>query len=380
MGRGRFYVPLLYAYKENFLRMMLYIHIPFCIKKCDYCDFVSFACRGGDFSRYVDALIAEMERRPCAQPITSIFLGGGTPSILPASELSRLLAAVRKRYTLAGRCEITSEANPGTVTPDWLDAAVDGGVNRLSVGVQSVQPHLLSAIGRVHDFEQVCTTFERARAAGLHNLSADLMYALPGQTLEQWTQSLEGVMQLAPVHLSCYALTVAEDTPFGALDAQGKLPRPSEDEEMDMQAATAGVLAAHGLYQYEVSNYAKPGYACAHNVGYWTRTPYLGLGCAAHSLQDGQRLANTADLDAYMEGAPFESVETLAPEDAAFEEMMLGLRMVEGITLSPHAWTLFGAGIDKMRTQGLMIVAENRVKLSPRGFDVMNAVLTELMP
>lgn len=380
MGRGRFYVPLLYAYKERILRMMLYIHIPFCIKKCDYCDFVSFACRGGDFSRYVDALIDEMERRPCAQMVTSIFLGGGTPSLLPAGELSRLLAAVRKRYTIARRCEITSEANPGTVAADWLDAAVDGGVNRLSVGVQSVQPHLLEAIGRVHDFGQVCTTFERARAAGLHNLSADLMYALPGQTLGQWKQSLEQVVQLAPVHLSCYALTVAEGTPFGQLDAQGKLPRPCEDEEMDMQAATAGVLAAHGLYQYEVSNYAKPGYACQHNVGYWTRAPYIGLGCAAHSLQNGQRLANTVDLDAYMQGAPFASVETLAPVDAAFEEMMLGLRMVEGVTLSPRAWTLFGAGIDKMRTQGLMIVAQNRVKLSPRGFDVMNAVLTELMP
>lgn len=360
--------------------MMLYIHLPFCARKCAYCDFVSYAGRLQDQSRYVDALIAEMDRRPADEPITSVFIGGGTPSLLPPELLRRLLQAVRAHYDLAPRCEITSEANPGTVTAPWLDAAVEGGINRLSVGVQTVQPELLRAIGRIHDFEQVQETFALARRAGIENLSMDLMYALPGQTLAMWEQSLRAALDLAPWHLSCYALIVNEGTPFGERAAKGQLPRPDEDEEMAMQDSTLRILAAGGLYRYEVSNYAKPGCACRHNVGYWTRRDYIGLGCAAHSLQKGVRAANPDSLDEYLAGASFAWQESLSQQDAEFEELMLGLRMVEGIALSPGALARFGGGLDKLCRQGLMQRCGNRVRLTPRGMDVMNTVLETLMP
>ncbi len=358
---------------------MLYLHIPFCAKKCAYCDFVSFAGCEGRQTAYVDAMLREMDERPTAQRITSVFLGGGTPSLLRAEELRRLLAAVRQRYDIAKDCEITSEANPGTVTARWLDAAVEGGVNRLSVGVQTVQQDLLRRIGRIHDFTAVQETFRLARSAGIANLSADLMYALPGQTLEMWKQSLETAMELRPQHLSCYALTVAEGTPFYDMQQRGELPRVDEDEEMAMQAATADVLRKHGLYRYEVSNYAKPGRACRHNVGYWTRRDYLGLGCAAASLEGNVRRSNTISLEDYITGAFLAETEALTKQDAAFEELMLGLRMVEGTDLSPYAMTLYEEKLRKLEGQGLLTLRESRVKLTERGFDVMNSVLTELM-
>ena len=359
---------------------MLYIHIPFCARKCAYCDFVSYAGCQDRMTAYVDALIREMDARPSEQVITSVFLGGGTPSLLPAQELERLLAAVQEKYRIAPRCEMTSECNPGTVTAEWLQTAVRGGINRLSMGVQTVQSELLQKIGRIHDFGQVEETFRMAREAGIMNISADLMYALPGQTLEMWTQSLEEMMKLQPQHLSCYALIVNEDTPFGALEAAGKLHRPDEDEEMQMQTVTAQVLAKHGLYQYEVSNYAKPGFACRHNVGYWTRRDYIGLGCAAHSLEGNVRRSNVCGLEEYISGAGFAEEEVLSPEDAAFEELMLGLRMVEGTNLTPFAGVLFADALQKQCAHGLMRRQEQRVNLTARGFDVMNTVLTELMP
>ena len=358
---------------------MLYIHIPFCARKCAYCDFVSYAGSQGRMHDYVSALIREMDARRTPQTVTSVFLGGGTPSLLPAEELARLLEAVKERYALAPRCEITSECNPGTVTRAWLKAAVEGGVNRLSVGVQTVQSELLKKIGRIHDFEQVKETFRLAREMGISNLSADLMYALPGQTKEMWVQSLEEMMTLQPQHLSCYALIVNEDTPFGALEAKGLLPRPDEDEEMEMQDITAQVLSRHGFYQYEVSNYAKPGFACRHNVGYWTRRDYIGLGCAAHSLEGNVRRANVCGLEDYIGGAAFESEEMLNAQDAAFEELMLGLRMVEGVEITPYAMELFAEKLKKQEERGLLTRNERHVKLTKRGFDVMNAVLAEMM-
>lgn len=360
--------------------MMLYLHIPFCVRKCAYCDFVSYAGQGDKIGRYVEALLAEMDRRPSGETVTSVFFGGGTPSLLPPEALSRLLAGLRQRYALAPDCEISAEVNPGTVTDKWLAAAVEGGVNRLSVGVQAVQPELLQRIGRIHDFAKARETFALARAAGIQNLSADLMYALPGQTLTDWEESLRAVLSLAPAHVSCYALTVAEGTPFGDLDAQGRLPRPGEDEEMAMQDSAVRILGQAGLARYEVSNYARPGFACRHNVGYWTRQDYIGLGCAAHSLQGNLRCANTSDLDAYLAGAPFAVEERLSEADEDFEALMLGLRLVAGVELTTRAFARFQAGIERFRAQGLLEGAGRRVRLTPRGMDVMNAVLEEFLP
>lgn len=359
--------------------MMLYLHIPFCVRKCAYCDFVSYAGQADKMARYVEALLAEMDRRPCAGTVTSVFFGGGTPSLLPPAALARLLAGLRQRYALAPDCEISAEVNPGTVTAEWLAAAAEGGVNRLSVGIQAVQPALLARIGRIHDFAQAQETFALARAAGISNLSADLMYALPGQTLADWEESLRAVLSLSPRHCSCYALTVAEGTPFGDLDARGRLPRPSEDEELAMQASAIRILGQAGLARYEVSNYAQPGFACRHNLGYWTREDYIGLGCAAHSLEGNLRRANPSDLAAYLAGAPFAVEERLTPEDEDFEALMLGLRLVDGVELSARAFARFQAGIERFRAQGLLEGAGRRVRLTPRGMDVMNAILEEFL-
>ncbi len=359
--------------------MMLYFHIPFCVRKCFYCDFVSFAGQEGRITPYVDALIREMNRRPCGESITSVFLGGGTPSLLPEKELKRLFSAIRERYALAERCEITSECNPGTVTEMWLDAAVECGINRLSVGIQATQEELLKRIGRIHTFAEAQETFALAKRAGICNLSADLMYALPGQTVADWEESLKKVTELEPSHVSCYALTVAEDTPFGNLDKKGELPRCPEDEELEMQERTAEILEKCGIFQYEVSNYAKPGCASRHNLGYWTRADYLGFGCAAHSKEGNIRRANGSGLEDYINGAGFASEEALSQEDEWFEELMLGLRLKSGIRMSQGALERFGEGLARFEKDGFLAKNGEFVRLTEKGFPVMNSILSELM-
>ena len=389
--------------------MMLYLHIPFCVRKCAYCDFVSYAGQADKIGRYVEAMLAEMDRRPSGETVTSVFFGGGTPSLLPPEALSRLLAGLRQRYALAPDCEISAEVNPGTVTDKWLAAAVEGGVNRLSVGVQAVQPELLQRIGRIHDFAKARETFALARAAGIQNLSADLMYALPGQTLTDWEESLRAVLSLAPAHVSCYALTVAEGTPFGDLDAQGRLPRPEEDEEMAMQDSAVRILGQAGLARYEVSNYAQPGFACRHNVGYWQGSWYAGLGVAAHGMlppdasQASQgavrvRRANTERMTEYLHALeaqnvlPPAEITLIDRQEAMFETMMLGLRMTGGVSERDfermHGAALlqvYGPALEKLAQDGLGAwssgtVGERRFFLTPRGLEVQNEALMALMP
>ena len=366
----------------------IYVHIPFCKSRCIYCGF--FSTTSLEKRRfYVDAVVRELrDRRDFLGnvPVDTIYFGGGTPSLLPVEETERLISAIYNIYNVREGAEVTLEGNPDDLSPAMLRDLKRIGVNRLSMGVQTVQSELLQKIGRIHDFGQVEETFRMAREAGIMNISADLMYALPGQTLEMWTQSLEEMMKLQPQHLSCYALIVNEDTPFGALEAAGKLHRPDEDEEMQMQNVTAQVLAKHGLYQYEVSNYAKPGFACRHNVGYWTRRDYIGLGCAAHSLEGNVRRSNVCGLEEYISGAGFAEEEVLSPEDAAFEELMLGLRMTRGVSeadfAARHGATLescYGERLRSLAARGLMEYAGGFWRLTRRGMDVQNAILVELM-
>ena len=357
---------------------MLYIHIPFCAHKCAYCDFVSFAGREAEIGSYVERLIREMGQRPSAVPIRSIFLGGGTPSLLPPAQLARLFAAIHAHYDVAPDAEITCEANPGTLTKAWLDSAREGGVNRLSLGVQAVQTELLRYMERIHAFSDVEAAVHMARAAGIFNLSADLIYALPGQTLAHWEESLARTLSLPFGHLSCYALIVEEDTPFGRLEQGGHLPRPDEEEELAMADSARRTAGQHGLVQYEVSNYALPGKECRHNVGYWTRVPYIGLGCAAHSLVDGVRIENPSDFHAYLAGAPGARTQ-VSVEDAQFEELMLGLRLISGVTLSPGAFTHYREKLAGMQNAGFLRVQGTHVALTEKGFPVMNAVLRSFL-
>ncbi len=381
--------------------MELYLHVPFCVRKCRYCDFASYAGRMDDRSRYVDALIREAEmyapmmQHECTE---TAFIGGGTPSVLSPEDMKRMLLAMKRLFQFADDIEWTTEANPGTITRAWLDAAVQGGVNRLSLGMQAYQPQLLETLGRIHRFEDVAEAVTMARSAGIDNISLDLMFGLPGQTREHWLETLQAALSLKPDHLSCYGLIPEEGTPLVRDLDSGRLSLPEEETERLMYDDTLSVLAEHGFEQYEISNFAMPGKACRHNIGYWRQVPYLGLGASASSmLMDDsgsckyRRIANPAGLDDYLrmvyEGrADLRSVEEVSPADAQFETLMVGLRMTEGVSEaayeSYHGEPLsrrYGSVLSHLKGEGLLEHKYGRWFLTRRGMDVQNAVLVELM-
>lgn len=267
--------------------MELYVHLPFCARKCRYCDFASYAGQTAAMPAYVDAVLqeaqsqAEVLRSPTME---TFFLGGGTPSLLPAPLLDKLLTGLFSLFPLAEGSEATSEANPGTLTADWLDVAVKHGIRRLSMGMQAYQPELLTMLGRIHTFQQVEDSVALARYHGIESINLDLMFGLPGQTLDQWCESLDAALSLHPQHLSCYGLIPEDGTPIKAdLDA-GRLFLPSEETERAMYDITIARLEQHGFTHYEISNFALIGHECRHNLGYWRQTPYLGLGASASSM------------------------------------------------------------------------------------------------
>ncbi len=380
--------------------MELYIHIPFCARKCRYCDFASYTGREADMAAYVSALLAEADDAARAlhhERFTTVFLGGGTPSLLPSPLLTALLTGLRSRFDIAEDAEFTTEANPGTLTADWLHAAVQGGVNRLSLGMQASQPELLALLGRIHRFEQVAESVGLARDAWLENISLDLMFGLPGQTLPQWLDTLSAALSLHPSHLSCYGLIPEDGTPLKAdLDA-GRLSLPDEETERAMYDAALDRLAAAGFQQYEISNFALPGRECRHNLGYWRQTPYLGLGASAASMLRNRpgcaylRAANPPSLDGYLNMVrnrrwTDREKTPVSPREAQFETMMLGLRTTRGVDeqdfLAMHAVSLdsrYGATLRRLEDGGLLAHCGGRWFLTRRGMDVQNAVLVELM-
>lgn len=377
--------------------MELYVHLPFCARKCRYCDFPSWPGMERLMPRYVDALLAEAASRGPAA-VETVFFGGGTPSLLSAALLDRLIAGLRSVFDFARDVEFTVEANPGTLTPAWLDAAVRGGVNRLSMGVQALQPELLRTLGRIHTFEQARLSVEAARLAGIRSLNLDLMFGLPGQTPVMWRKTLDAALALSPEHLSCYGLIPEEGTPLKAdLDA-GRLALPDEDDDRRMYDDALTTLAAHGFEHYEISNFALPGYACRHNLGYWRQTPYLGLGASAAScLPTAEQSAayvresNPRELEAYLSMVeerrwPLRQRELISREDARFETMMLGLRTMEGVSEADfqrmHGISLdacYGEALRDLEVRGLIERRDGFCRLTRRGMDVQNAVLVELM-
>ena len=378
--------------------MELYIHIPFCRQKCRYCDFASWSGQESLMDAYVDALLLEAEAMaPNAKsaPIETVFIGGGTPSILPAPLLTRLLHGLRHHYSIPEGVEFTSEANPGTLTEPWLEAALSGGVNRLSMGMQAAQPDLLRTLGRIHSQQDVADSVRLAREMGVRNLSLDLMFGLPGQTPEMWRASIDAALSLSPEHMSCYGLIPEDGTPLKRdLDA-GRLTLPDEEAERQMYDDTLSILAAQGYQQYEISNFAKPGRECRHNIGYWTRVPYIGLGASAASFlqtaSGGLRLTNPARIRDYIAMAQEKAWRrrertSLLPEDARFESLMLGLRMTRGVSEADfegmHGMTLDAYCGDVLRQQeqhGLLVHQDGRWALTRRGMDVQNAILVEIM-
>lgn len=357
---------------------LLYMHIPFCKRKCAYCDFTSFAGETSQFRAIVDRMKAEMDAAE-GLSMRTVYIGGGTPTILPASHLVELLSHARQRFSIAEDAEITVETNPGTVDESALEALHAAGVNRLSIGAQAKQDSLLKMLGRIHNWQEVEQTVNAAKRVGFSNISLDLMYGLPGQTPRDFRETLTAALALSPKHLSAYSLIIEEATPF--FDQYESHPEllPSEDALAEMADDIAWMTQDAGLSRYEISNYALPGYESQHNMGYWLREDYLGIGCGAHSLLRNFRFANAPTLEAYLRGERVDE-QVISEDEARFERLMMGLRLISGIPWEEQA--LFDAYREKfraLRERGLLDYNEGRVWLTERGLDVQNRVLLALM-
>ena len=367
----------------------IYIHIPFCVKKCDYCDFLSGPSGSKEQELYVQALLREIDAvtEGKGRSVSSIFIGGGTPSVLDERFIGEILNKIKENFNLQEDAEITIEVNPGTADSQKLQAYRYYGINRLSIGLQSPDDRELKILGRIHNYAQFLETYKEAREAGFDNINIDLMSAIPDQTYEGWQKNLRIVAELEPEHISAYSLIIEEGTPFAAR----KLNLPDEDTEYNMYEVTAQVLKEYGYEQYEISNYAKEGRACRHNVGYWIRQDYLGFGLGASSLYGKERFSNTSDRKKYLENSSSpelirEKEPTLTREDEMAEFMFLGLRMTKGIAKADFEHT-FGCRIEqiysevlkKYESMGLLVEKNGRVFLSREGIHVSNSVMAEFL-
>ena len=362
----------------------LYIHIPFCVKKCKYCDFVSFDNRSEYTAGYIDAVINEMKEY-AGERADTVFIGGGTPTVLADANLEKLLDAVNKFFKLSGNCEFTVEANPGTVTEHKLSILKNGGANRLSIGVQSFSNDELKKIGRIHDAAAAQRTIDMARECGFDNISIDLMSSLPGQTMQSFSETLNCAISKNPEHISCYSLILEENTPLYDEYAFGSAELPDEDSEREMYDYACDFLSKNGYNQYEISNFAKPGKESLHNIKYWKCMEYIGIGLAAHSYYKGKRFFNTSDLKQYLSGE-FHSPEVsyLTVGDKIEEFMIMGLRMNEGVKKSEFKsrfgydmYELFKDVIERFTSAGFLCDNGESISLTHKGIAVSNSILCE---
>ncbi|HEY9723883.1 MAG TPA: radical SAM family heme chaperone HemW [Oscillatoriaceae cyanobacterium] len=366
----------------------LYVHFPFCAKKCRYCDFPSFSGQDELMAGYVDALHREIDASPRVA-VRSVFLGGGTPSYLPADAMAGVMAHLFAHFAIAPDAEITMEANPGNERLHAGEPEVEWaryramGLNRVSLGVQSFDPGLLSVLGRIHSPEEALQAVAAVKRGGFQNLSIDLMYGLPSQSLAQWRETLERAIALDLPHLSAYSLIVEPHTPFETFQRQGRLPLPSEDEEQEMAALAQQLLGAAGYRQYEISNWAKPGFESRHNQVYWLNEPWLGLGSGAHAYFERRRWANPFTIQAYLkEGPTAMPQEAQSLQDELEETMFMGLRMTaEGVSESRFRARFgvglrerYGAVIADLEGKGLVCWTGEHLHLSPKGLALGNEV------
>ncbi|MCI5951752.1 MAG: radical SAM family heme chaperone HemW [Anaerostipes sp.] len=366
----------------------LYIHIPFCVQKCKYCDFLSFSSLEEDRNSYIQELKKELQWKSqwaSGASVISVFFGGGTPSILRVEQMEELLSLIKEYYTLTEDVEITMEANPGTLTVETLLQYQRIGINRLSIGLQSGDDQELEMLGRIHTWEQFERNYRDARKVGFENINVDLMSALPGQTIESYQKTLKKVVRLDPEHISAYSLIVEEGTPL--YEDEILLEKlPGEELDRQMYQMTKEFLHAHGYERYEISNYAKPGYECRHNSVYWTGGEYLGFGLGASSFFKGKRFHNEETLFKYrFDGTP-QDVEVLTKEDKMGEFMFLGLRMTKGVNVEDfyqkfgHTMEeIYGQVIRKHEKEGLLICENGIVKLTDRGLDVSNYIFCDFL-
>lgn len=373
--------------------MELYLHMPFCVRKCAYCDFLSFPSGAETQRMYAKRLMEDIDvmgKRYGEIPVETIFIGGGTPSVPDSGLIVEIMEHVRHAFHVADGAEISMEANPGTVTREKLTDYRKAGINRLSFGLQSANDRELKLLGRIHTWAEFLESFTLARECGFANLNIDLMSALPGQTCESWKETLSRVTALDPEHISAYSLIIEEGTPFGERygSEEGRKLLPDEDSEREMYHETKRFLKDCGYERYEISNYAKPGRECRHNIGYWTGVPYLGLGLGASSYLDGCRFTVNPDMKQYLEEKPgmFADIEKLTKKDMEEEFFYVGLRMTAGVSLSEFE-RRFGISAKEVYP-GLMetFVKEkaarfegDRFVLTDYGLDVSNYIMVQFL-
>ncbi len=366
----------------------LYLHIPFCKSKCLYCDFCSLPHASGELrERYVAVLcrdLTEKSRLCGGYTVDTVYLGGGTPTLLSAGQLERIMETVFSCYRVAGNAEITAECNPATASRETLGRMRRAGINRLSVGLQSAHAEELHALGRLHDFSRFCETWEEARAVGFENLSADVMSGIPHQTVESYLETLRLLCELSPEHVSAYGLNVEEGTPFGRMAE--RLVLPDEDATREMYFAGIDLLASRGLAQYEISNFARVGYESRHNLKYWSCDEFLGFGAAAYSDFAGERFGNTQDVCAYIEGGDVcAERERASVRERANEYVMLRMRLCEGISRAAFErrygmdFAPFAVALEHYIPLGLVKPIEDGYAFTPEGMYVSNAILSEIL-
>lgn len=371
----------------------LYLHLPFCRAKCSYCDFNSYAGQDALYADYASALAREIEQAGPAA-LDTVYLGGGTPSVLPFPLIARILAAVNRSFVVQPEAEITMEANPGTVDRAFLSQLRGLGINRLSLGVQSLDAEELRLLGRIHSAQDALDAFRSARQAGFDNINLDLIFGLPGQRPATWQSNLEHALALEPDHLSLYALSVESGTPLARAIGSGALAAPDPDRAADLYEAARERLESDGFAHYEISNWARDGqYACRHNLTYWRNQPYLGLGAGAHSWAGGWRRSNVALPQEYVERmqtgrSPVASQEAISLTLEMTETMMMGLRLVqEGVSFERFRQRFglslrhrYGDPLADLRAWDLIEMDEERVRLTRRGQLLGNQVFLRFLP
>ncbi len=378
------------------LPIALYIHVPFCIKKCFYCDFTSYPVDPGAVEAYLDALSQEINLYGADLPegekvLSSLFVGGGTPTCLPAKRIKEVLEDVRSGFKLLPGCEVTVEANPGTVDLDGLLELKAAGVNRLSIGVQSFQDSLLQTLGRIHSAGEAVKAVRLAREAGFSNLNLDLIFGIPGQTIDDWRETLAIAVDLAPEHIAAYGLQIEKGTPLERAVARGELETCPEETELSMFLAAIDYLPTHAYKHYEISNFARPGRECIHNLVYWLNRPYLGLGPAAHSCLRNERFNNESLLEKYLEKLsreeyPVETRVKLSGEIQMSDTMLLGLRLTGGVDLDSF-YRGFGKKVEDIYRKELAGLMEMKLielgggflRLTRRGLPVANYVFRQFV-
>ncbi|MGL5354336.1 MAG: radical SAM family heme chaperone HemW [Clostridium sp.] len=370
--------------------LSLYVHVPFCKQKCFYCDFPSYATLESLMEDYVEALCKEIEEKATGYLINSIFIGGGTPSYLETHQIKKVLKTISK-LNFSENMEFSMECNPGALEEEKLVAMFEGGVNRISMGLQAVQDTLLKSIGRIHTFNQFEENFKLARKVGFNNINIDLMFGLPNQKVSEWKETLETIAKIGPNHISAYSLIIEEGTCFYKMWNNDKLILPSEDDEREMYEITKDILKKYGYNQYEVSNYCKDGYECDHNKVYWRCLPYLGVGSSSSSFVNGERFKNINDVAKYIDNINAglnveEEREENSKEDNIEEFMFMGLRLTEGISKNEFIArfgmdisSIYKEVIDKNKLLGLIEENNEKIFLTQKGIELSNKVMSEFI-